>query len=256
MGILDQFRLDGRIALVTGASRGIGLALARGLGEAGATIVLNGRDEARLEAAAGPLREAGITIHTLVFDVTDPAAVEAGVERLETTIGPLAILVNNAGLTLRGPIETMPIETWNEVIALDLTGVFLVSQAAGRRMLTRGAGKIINICSVQSELGRPTISPYTAAKGGVKMLTKAMCAEWASHGIQVNGLGPGYIETELTRPLREDPTFDAWLRARTPAGRWGKPEELVGAAVFLASPASDFVNGHILYVDGGMLAVV
>jgi gluconate 5-dehydrogenase len=256
MGVLDTFRLDGRIALVTGASRGIGLALARGLGEAGATVVLNGRDADRLEVAAGPLREAGIATHTLVFDVTDPTAVEAGVERLETTIGPLAILVNNAGIQIRGPLATMPIETWNEVIALDLTGVFLVSQAAGRRMLTRGAGKIINICSVQSELGRPTISPYTAAKGGVKMLTKQMCAEWASHGIQVNGLGPGYMETELTRPLRDDPTFDAWLRARTPAGRWGKPEELVGAAVFLASPASDFVNGHILYVDGGMLAAV
>jgi gluconate 5-dehydrogenase len=256
MGVLDRFRLDGRIALVTGASRGIGLTLARGLGEAGAVVVLNGRDEGRLTGAADGLRADGIVAHTLAFDVTDPAAVEDGIARLETGIGPLAILVNNAGLTRRGPLVDVTPETWHEILDTDLTSVFLVGQAAGRRMVARGAGKIVNVCSVQSELGRPTIAAYTAAKGGVKMLTKAMCAEWAPHGIQVNGLGPGYIATELTRPLREDPAFDAWIRGRTPAGRWGETDDLVGAAVFLASPASDFVNGQILYVDGGMLAVV
>jgi gluconate 5-dehydrogenase len=256
VGVLDRFRLDGRIALVTGGSRGIGLTLARGLGEAGATVVINGRDETRLASAAEELRGQGITTHTIAFDVTDAAAVADAIDRLEARVGPLDILVNNAGINVRGPLADVAPERWREILETDLTSVFLVSQAAGRRMLTRGAGKIINICSVQSELGRPTIAAYTAAKGGVKMLTKAICAEWAPHGIQVNGLGPGYIATDMTRPLREDPAFDSWLRSRTPAGRWGEPDDLIGAAVFLASSASDYVNGQILFVDGGLLAVV
>ncbi len=252
------FDLTGRLALVTGSSQGIGHALATGLADAGARIVLNGRDRERLEAAANGF---GPRAHRAadglgVFDVTDPDAVEAGVARIEREVGPIDILVNNAGIQRRAPLDRFAVETWREVMRTNLDSVFLVGQAVARRMIERGAGKIINIASLQSEAARPGIAPYSASKGAVKMLTRGMCADWARHGLQVNAIGPGYFATEMNQALRDDPAFDAWLRGRTPAGRWGRVEELQGAAVFLASAASSFVNGQILYVDGGVLSVL
>ncbi len=251
-----MFDLSGRRALITGSGQGIGLALARALAAAGAAIVLNGRDAAKLDRAAAELRVGGATVDTMAFDVTDPAAVTAGVARIESGLGAIDILVNNAGLTRRAPLQDLEAATWHEVLRTNLDSVFYVGQAVARHMIPRGRGKIVNVCSVQSELARPGTAPYASSKGGVKMLTKGMCADWAKHGIQVNGLGPGYFETELTRPLVDDPAFSAWLCARTPAGRWGRVEELGGAIVFLCAPASDFVNGHVLTVDGGLTAVV
>ena len=254
---MAPFDLTGRRALVTGSGQGIGLALARALAAAGAEIVLNGRNPAKLDQAAATLREAGATVTTAPFDVTDQAAVTAAVTRIEAETGPLHILVNNAGLTRRVPLQDLPQATWHEVMRTNLDAVFYVGQAVARGMIARGAGgKIVNVCSVQSELARPGTAPYASSKGAVKMLTKAMCAEWAKHGIQCNGLGPGYFVTELTQPLVDDPAFSSWLCARTPAGRWGDVAELGGAIVFLCAPASDFVNGHVLYVDGGLTAVV
>jgi gluconate 5-dehydrogenase len=254
---LSAFDLAGRRALVTGSGQGIGLALAEALLAAGAAIVLNGRDPAKLERAADALRakRAG-TVDTAPFDVTDPAAVQAGVDRIEADLGPVDILVNNAGIQRRAPLQDFPVETWQEVMRTNLDAVFYVAQVVARHMIPRGRGKIINICSVQSELGRPGIAPYAASKGAVKMLTKGMCADWAKFGLQVNGLGPGYFATELTKTLVEDQAFSNWLCSRTPAGRWGKVEELGGATVFLASTASDFVNGQVIYVDGGLTSVV
>ncbi len=253
---MSPFDLAGRRALITGSGGGIGLALARALAAAGASVVLNGRNPAKLTAAADDLREGGAAVATMPFDVTDPAAVTAAIARIEAEQGAIDILVNNAGLTRRVPLQDMPEAAWHEVMRTNLDSVFHVGQAVARRMIGRGRGKIVNICSVQSELGRPGTAAYASSKGAVKMLTKGMCADWAKHGIQVNGLGPGYFETELTRPLVEDPAFSAWLCARTPAGRWGRVEELGGAAVFLCAPASDFVNGHVLYVDGGLTSVL
>lgn len=253
---VELFSLAGRTALVTGSSRGIGRVIARGLAVAGATVVMNARSAEPLERAVGELQAEGLSAHGLAFDVTNPEAIDAAVERIEREIGPLDVLVNNAGLQLRKPIGEWSLEEWHLVIDTDLTSAWLLSRAVGLRMVDRGHGKIINICSVQSELGRPTIVPYTAAKGGLRMLTRGLCAEWARHGIQVNGLAPGYFVTELTKALVADPVFDEWLRGRTPAGRWGQPEELVGTAVFLASAASDYMNGQILYVDGGLVAAV
>jgi gluconate 5-dehydrogenase len=250
------FDLSGRTALVTGSSRGIGRVLARGLAQTGARVVLNARDPERLSAAAERLRAEGLEAHGLAFDVTDEDAVEAAVARIEDEIAPIDILVNNAGVQDRRPLHEFPRSAWDRLLATNLTSAFLVGRAVGTRMLARGRGKIINVCSLQSELARPDIAPYAATKGALKMLTQGMCADWAPGGIQVNGIGPGYFATELTRALRDDAEFDAWIRARTPAGRWGDVEELVGAAVFLAAPASDFVNGQIIYVDGGIRAVI
>jgi gluconate 5-dehydrogenase len=252
----DLFDLTSRTALVTGSSRGIGLTLARGLAGAGARVVLNGRDENRLHAAAGELRGEGLHIETAPFDVTDEAAVEAAVARIESEIAGIDILVNNAGMQLRRPLQDFSAADWHRLLQTNVTSAFLVGRAVGTRMLGRGAGKIINVCSVQSELARATIAPYTATKGALKSLTRGMCADWAPHGICVNAIGPGYFNTELNAALRADPEFDAWLRQRTPAGRWGELEELVGVAVFLAAPASDFVHGQIIYVDGGLTAVI
>jgi gluconate 5-dehydrogenase len=248
------FDLSGRIALVTGSSGGLGFAMARGLAEAGATTVLNGRNLAKLEAAREALQAEGADPHIAAFDVTDPAAVEEAVARIEGDVGPIAILVNNAGIQRRAPILEMPDAVWEEVIRNNLTSVFLVGRAVARRMVERRAGKIINIASLASEVGRKTIAPYTASKGGVRQLTRAMCVEWAPFNIQVNAIGPGYFLTELNTDLAADAAFDRWVKARTPAGRWAEPQELVGTAVYLASPASDFVNGQIVYVDGGLLA--
>ena len=248
------FDLTGRTALVTGASKGIGFGLARGLGRAGARIVLNGRDETRLAAAAGQLRSEGLAIEVAAFDAADHAAVAAGIEAVEAGIGPVDILVNNAGMQFRAPLEDFPVERWSELMRTNVDTAFFVGQAVARRMIPRGRGKIINVASVQSELARPGIAPYTATKGAIRQLTKGMCTDWARHGLQVNAIAPGYFKTELNQALVDNPDFSAWLAGRTPAGRWGEVEELVGAAVFLASDASSFVNGHILYVDGGITA--
>jgi gluconate 5-dehydrogenase len=243
--------LAGQRALVTGSSQGIGLGLARALAAAGAQVTLNGRDPAKLAAAAAALRaegHAGVT--TAAFDATDEASI------LAANFGPVDILVNNTGIHRRGPLETMPLADWNAVLQANLTSAFLVTRAVVPGMIERRSGKIINVCSLMSDLARPTTGNYAAAKGGLKMLTRAMCAEWARHNVQVNGLAPGYILTPLTAPLAADPKFDAWIKGRTPAGRWGEVADLTGACVFLASPAANFINGQILTVDGGLSAVI
>ena len=250
------FRLDGRLALLTGSSAGIGLALARGLGQAGAALVLNGRDGQRLAAAQQQLQAEGLTAHARAFDVCDAAAVEAAVASIESDIGAIDILVNNAGMTRRAPFHEMPASDWQTILHTNVDSVFVVGQIVARRMVVRGRGRIINTCSVQSELGRPGTAAYAASKGAVKMLTKGMAIDLGPHGINVNGLGPGYFKTELTAALVADPAFNNWLMSRTPAKRWGDVAELAGAAVFLASDASTFVNGHILYVDGGVTATL
>ena len=252
---LSLFSLTGRRALITGSSQGIGLALARGLGQAGAHVILNARTISTLEAAAATLRAEGLSVETAPFDVTDSAQVEAAVAALEAK-GPIDILCNNAGVNLRGPLHEMPDETWHTVLATNLHSAFYCARSVAKRMIPRGRGKIINTCSVMSMLGRATTGPYTTTKGGIGMLTKAMCADWAKFGLNCNGIAPGYFSTELTAPLKANPEFNGWLTARTPAGRWGELPELMGAAVFLASDASSYINGHLLYVDGGMTSVV
>jgi gluconate 5-dehydrogenase len=248
------FDLTGRVALVTGATSGIGFALARGLAEAGATVVVNGRDDGRIAEAVAVLRSEGLAVSGSRFDVTQANEIDAAMTRIEDEVGPLDILISNAGIQRRAPLLDVDEAIWDEVVRTNLTGVFLTGQAAARRMVLRGRGKIVNIASLTSEVARRTIAPYTAAKGAVKQLTRAMCVEWAASNIQVNAIGPGYFTTPLNVALTGDPAFDAWVKARTPAGRWGDPKELVGAAVFLSSPASDFVNGQVIYVDGGILA--
>ena len=251
---MKLFDLSGRTALITGSSKGIGFALAAALGSAGARIVLNARDPGALEAARDALRVRGVAAEAMAFDVTDANAVEAGVARIEAEVGAIDILVNNAGMQHRGPFAEFPIDAWHKITTTNIDSVFFVGRFVAQRMIERKRGKIINVCSVQSELGRPGIAPYAATKGAVKMLTKGMAIDLGKHGIQVNGLGPGYFKTELTQTLVADEAFTAWLSGRTPAGRWGDVEELGGAAIFLASDASSFVNGHILYVDGGITA--
>ena len=252
----DTFRLDGRLALVTGSSSGIGLALARGLGQAGARLVLNGRDAAKLAATAATLRAEGLKVFKAAFDVTDAAACQSAVARIEAEIGAIQILVNNAGLQRRGTFHEFKPDDWAAIMHTNVDSMFYVGQAVAQRMVARGSGRIINICSVQSELGRPGIAPYAASKGAVKMLTKGMAIDLGPYGITVNGIGPGYFKTELTQPLVDDPAFSAWLINRTPSRRWGDVEDLAPAAVFLASDAARFVNGHILYVDGGVTATL
>ena len=241
---LSLFSLEGRTALVTGSSKGIGFALARGLGRAGARIVLNGRDPATLSGAAGVLRGEGIDCGECVFDVTDSPSVDEGIDRIERGTGPIDILVNNAGMQRRAPLEDFPESDWRALMSTNVDSVFYVSKAVAKHMIPRGRGKIINICSVQSELGRPMVAPYATTKGALKMLTKGMCIDWAPHGIQVNGIGPGYFRTELTDALVKDATFNDWLVNRTPARRWGDVEELAGATVYLASDASSFMTGQ------------
>jgi len=251
---LKMFELSHKIALITGSSRGLGLVFARGLGQAGATVVLNGRSQANLHKAVNELRDEGIAAFGYSFDVTKTDEIIRSVEAIEGQVGPIDILVNNAGVQLRGDLAEIEESVWNTVIKTNLTGAFLTSQQVFKKMIARKSGKIINICSLMSELGRNTTGAYTASKGGLKMLTKAMAVDWARHNIQINGIGPGYFITEMTQVLAENPEFDSWLKRRTPAGRWGRPEELIGTLVFLASDASSFVNGQIIYVDGGILA--
>jgi gluconate 5-dehydrogenase len=242
----ELFDLTGRTALVTGSTRGLGLALARALARAGARVGINGRTR---EACEAVLWEGAFAAP---FDVTDPEAVAEGV----AAIGEIDVLVNNAGIQVRRSLEQIELEEWRRVLEVNVTSAFVVAKAVAPQMIARGRGKIVNTCSLTSEATRETIGPYAASKGALKMLTRAMCADWARHGIQANGIGPGYFRTELNRALHEDDAFNAWLEQRVPAGRWGEPDELGGAVVFLASRASDFVNGQILYVDGGMLATL
>lgn len=250
------FDLKGRIALITGSSRGLGFAIARGLARAGAIVVLNARHQDKLASAVSVLTGQGLAAHGFVFDVLQREQIEKQVREIETSIGPIDILVNNVGNNLRGALEDFEEAAWHEVIDINLTSAWLVSKVVVREMISRCSGKIINTCSLMSELGRNTTGPYTAAKGGLKMLTRAMAVEWAGHNIQVNGIGPGYFITELTQPLADNPEFDNWLKKRTPAGRWGNVDELAGTAIFLASAASSFVSGQIIYVDGGVLAAL
>jgi gluconate 5-dehydrogenase len=252
----NPFDLTGSRALITGSGQGIGLALARGLAEAGASIVLNGRGRERIEQAAARLRQEGFTVDIIVFDVTDRNAVISSIDEVESRIGAIDILINNAGIQHRAPLEDFPADVWERIVNTNLSSVFHVSQAVVRHMIPRMGGKIINICSVLSQLGRSTVAPYAATKGGVAMLTRGMCVDWAKYGIQVNGIAPGYFATELNKALVENNEFSDWLCKRTPAGRWGNVEELCGTAVFLASKASNFVSGQIIFVDGGLTSSV
>jgi len=262
MGILEQFSLQGKVALVTGASYGIGFAMATGFAQAGATIVFNDIKQELVDKGIAAYKELGIQAHGYVCDVTGEAAVNALVAQIEREVGVIDILVNNAGIIKRIPMVEMTAEQFRQVIDVDLNAPFIVSKAVIPSMIRKGHGKIINICSMMSELGRETVSAYAAAKGGLKMLTRNICSEYGQNNIQCNGIGPGYIATPQTAPLREKQAdgsmhpFDSFIRAKTPANRWGEAEDLVGPAVFLASDASNFVNGHILYVDGGILAYI
>lgn len=253
---MSLFSLEGKTALVTGSSRGIGYAIATALGQAGARIIMNGRDQGTLAAAADALRAIDVETDISVFDVTQPEQVYAAIDQVEEEISPIDILVNNAGIQRRAPLEQFEDKDWRDLMAANLDSMFYVSKAVARRMIDRNAGKIINIGSVMCELARPTIAPYTASKGAVRNLTRGMCADWAKHGLQVNAIAPGYFATPLNKALVEDAKFDTWLKNRTPAGRWGNLEDLHGAAVFLASSASDFVNGQTLFVDGGITSVI
>jgi gluconate 5-dehydrogenase len=255
MNVLDSFTLTGRRALITGSSAGIGLALAEALGQAGAHVIINGRTASKVDQAVQALKAQGLSASASVFDVTEPASVRAAVDQLEAQ-GPIDILINNAGMQIRGPLQDYADSDWRTIMKTNLDSVYFVGQAVAKKMIPRGCGKIINICSVQSELGRPGIAPYTATKGAVKMLTKGMAIDWGQFGLNVNGIGPGYFKTELNQKLVDDPAFSTWLVGRTPSRRWGDVQDLGGAAVFLASDASRFVNGHILYVDGGVTATL
>ncbi len=245
------FDLSNRRALITGSSMGIGYALARGLADHGATVIVNGRNEDRAKEAAEAISSAGGKASVCTFDVTDADAVNDEIEKLDAE-RPIDILINNAGMQHRTPLEDFPDDKWELLLKTNVTSAYLVGKAVGRKMIERKAGKIINIASVQSELARTGIAPYTATKGAIRNLTRGMATDWARYGLQVNAIAPGYFKTPLNQALVDDPDFTAWLEKRTPAGRWGEVDELVGAAVFLAGPASSFVNGHVLYVDGGM----
>ncbi len=248
------FDLSGKVALVTGSTSGLGQAIAGGLAAAGATVVINGRNKERLDATVAELKTRGLNAVGCGFDVTDEPVVVDAVAKIERDVGAIDILVNNAGIQWREPLLEVSEANFEQVIKTNLTSLFIVGRTVARGMVARKRGKIINIASLASELARPTIGPYTAAKGGVRQLTKTMCVEWAAHNIQANAIGPGYFRTELNRALWSDAKFNEWVTARTPAARWGDPEELIGTAVFLASAASDFMNGQTVYVDGGLLA--
>ena len=253
---MQLFNLEGRTALVTGSSRGLGRAMAEGLAAAGAAIVLNGSNRERVDAAVREMTEKGYKTSAACFDVNDEAAIVKSFNDLDAAGIAVDILVNNAGIQFRKPMLELATEDWRRVIETNLTSLFVIGREAAKRMVKRGRGKIVNVGSLTSELARATVSPYTVAKGGVKMLTKAMTAEWAVHNIQTNAIGPGYMLTDMNEALINNPDFDAWVKGRTPAKRWGKPEELVGVCIFLASSASDYISGQIIYVDGGMISVL
>lgn len=252
------FDLSGKVALVTGATHGLGMAMACGLASAGAKLVINGRSsQQKIDAAIQEYKSKGFDVSGYRFDVCDEHETESVVDKIEKEIGPIDILVNNAGIIKRIPLLEMPLADWEEIIKTDLTGVFTMTKPVAKRMVARGAGKVINVCSMMSELGRNSVGAYAAAKGGLKMLTQSMATEWAKHNVQVNGIGPGYFATSQTAPLRtaEHP-MNEFIVSRTPAGKWGDPDDLQGATIFLASKASDFVTGQVVYVDGGILATI
>jgi len=252
----ELFNIKGKVALITGSSGGLGAAFARGLCEQGARVVLNGRDKQKIHHQVEALTRDGFEVYGHVFDVNDAVAISAAVDDINQQVGTIDILVNNAGITVRSPLEDFADDDWDQIIAINLTGVYKVSKAVVHGMMAKGAGKIINIGSLQCELGRPAITPYAASKGGVKMLTKGMAVEWGKYNIQSNGIGPGYFKTDMTKALYEDDAFHAWVCARTPSKRWGVTDDLMGALIFLSSRASDYMNGQMLYVDGGLLASV
>ncbi|VAX21043.1 5-keto-D-gluconate 5-reductase [hydrothermal vent metagenome] len=252
----NLFNVSGKTALVTGSSRGLGFTLAKGLAEAGCTVILNGTAEKTLIEAVEKLKSNGYKANGYKFDVRNEEEIVNNINKIKNEIGKIDILVNNAGIQIRGALEDFNLSDWQRLIDVNLTGAFLVSKAVVKDMIEKKSGKIINICSIQSELARPSIAPYTASKGGLKNLTKGMATDWGKYNIQINGIAPGYFKTELTKALYNDEKFDTWLCNRTPANRWGDPEELIGSLIFLASDASSYVNGHLIYVDGGMLACV
>lgn len=253
----ELFDLSGKVALVTGATHGLGMAMAKALGKAGATLVINGNTPAKMEAAAESYRKDGLNVHCFLFDVTNEEQVQENIDRIEQEIGPIQVLINNAGMIQRTPALEMDAADFRRIVDVDLTAPFIVSKHVARYMVERRSGKIINICSMMSELGRDTVSAYAAAKGGLKMLTRNLATEWAKYNIQVNGIGPGYFATDQTAPIRVNGhPFNEFILNRTPAGRWGDPDDLGGTAIFLASDASNFINGQIIYVDGGILATI
>ncbi len=256
MAFPTQFDLTGKRALITGSSRGLGLAMATALAEAGASVVLNARDSVALGSAAQDLAATGATVNAVAFDVTNRDSINDAVSYIEDEIGAIDILVNNAGMQFRSSLEAFPPEKFDQIITTNVTSVFNVSQPVARHMISRGAGKIINICSLMAAVSRPSIAPYAASKAAVANMTRGMAVDWAKHGLNVNGIAPGYFATELNDALLKDDKFNAWIETRTPMGRWARPEELGGSVVFLASEASRFVNGHILYVDGAFSATV
>lgn len=249
----EYFDLKGKRALVTGSSQGIGLAIAEGLAAHGAEVVLNGRDATKLDAASAQLKARGYRVSVSGFDVTEADAVKEGVAAIEKN-GPIDILFNNAGMQFRTPLEDFPVDKWELLMKTNISSAFYVGQAVAKHMIARGRGKIINIASVQSELARPGIAPYTTTKGAIRNLTRGMCTDWAKYGLQVNAIAPGYFKTPLNQALVDNPEFSAWLEKRTPAARWGNVDELIAAAVFLSGSGSSFVNGHTLYIDGGITA--
>jgi len=252
----NLFNLKGKVGLVTGSTGGIGKAFAEGLSEQGVTVILNGRNQQKLDQQVKEFKDRGYDVYGIQFDIADSTQVKEAIDKISKEIGLIDILVNNAGITIRGPLEDFKDDDWDTIMNTNLTGVYKISKAVAKGMISKGAGKIINIGSLQCELGRPSITPYAASKGGLKMLTKGMAVEWAKYNIQVNGIGPGYFKTEMTKLLYADAEFDKWVCSRTPSGRWGLTEELVGALIFLSSSASNYVNGQMIYVDGGLLASV
>jgi gluconate 5-dehydrogenase len=250
------FNIAGRRILVTGSSGGIGYILAEGLAAAGASVILNGRTKQKVDTAIQSINNKGFKVNGFVFDITNATEVEQNITDIENSLGKIDVLVNNAGIQQRGALEEFSLDDWNKILNVNLTGAFIVSKAVAKGMIERKGGKIINICSLQSKLARPSIAPYAASKGGLKMLTRAMATEWAKHNIQVNGIGPGYFKTPMTKALYENPEFDSWLCKRTPANRWGDPKELIGTLISLSSEASSFINGQIIYVDGGITACI
>jgi gluconate 5-dehydrogenase len=250
------FNIAGKRILVTGSSGGIGYILAEGLAAAGASVILNGRTKQKVDTAIQSINNKGFKVNGFVFDITNATEVEQHITDIENSLGKIDVLVNNAGIQQRGALEEFSLDDWNKILNINLTGAFIVSKAVAKGMIENKGGKIINICSLQSKLARPSIAPYAASKGGLKMLTRAMATEWAKHNIQVNGIAPGYFKTPMTKALYENPEFDSWLCKRTPANRWGDPKELIGTLIYLSSEASSFINGQIIYVDGGITACI
>ena len=250
----DLFSVKDKIVLITGSSRGLGASLAAGFAEHGATVIINGTNPENVKQRVAAIRQLGGRAAGYVFDVADPDQVQQNVAKIEAEVGPVEVLINNAGIQRRGPLTELSLENWNAVIQLNLSAVFVISQAVVKRMIERSRGKIINITSLMAEGARATTGNYSAAKGGLKMLTKSMATEWGQYNLQVNAIGPGYFLTDLTKPLADEPKFDAWVKQEVPLQRWGDPAELIGAAIFLASKASSYINGQTIYVDGGWLA--